>query len=178
MPDQSADKKGRKKNSDTTRRWGKVRTIADIMPGITRDTLKKRGFVQGEIITRWRDIVGPDLADSTAPEKLDFPRSERRGGTLQIRVAGAAALSLQHEEPQVVERINRFFGYAAVARLKLIQAPIPAADDQPNAPLRELDEKEIRSVESEVEDTRDPELRDALARFGRSIAASEPKKRS
>jgi hypothetical protein len=173
-----AAKKKAPKDQKSTRRWGKIRNIGSIMPGVTRDTMQKRGFMQGEIITRWREIVGNDLADSTSPEKLSFPRSERRAGTLQIRVAGAAALALQHEEPQVIQRINRFFGYAAVARLKMIQAPIPKGDSKANKALRDLDLAEEQSIQRDVEKTKDPELREALAQLGRSITAADPKKRS
>jgi hypothetical protein len=171
-----AKKKAAGKSKDT-RRWGKIRNIGAIMPSVTRDTMQKRGFTQGEIITRWREIVGPELANDTSPEKLSFPRSERRAGTLQVRVAGAAALALQHDEPQVIQRINRFFGYAAVARLKMIQAPIPKEDTGPKFQPRHLDASEEKSIDAEVEDTKDPELREALASFGRSIAAADPKKR-
>ena len=165
------------KSTSSTRRWGKIRNIGAIMPGVTRDTMQKRGFMQGEIITRWREIVGNELADCTSPEKLSFPRSERRAGTLQVRVAGAAALALQHEEPQVIQRINRFFGYGAVARLKLIQAPISKGDVKVKKVLRKLDQSEERAIEAEVEKTKDPDLRDALAKFGRSVTASDVKKR-
>ena len=176
--DPSGKKPQAKKKAPATRRWGKIRNIGSIMPGVTRDTMQKRGFMQGEIITRWRDIVGNDLAQDTSPEKLSFPRSERRAGTLQVRVGGAAALAMQHEEPQIIQRINRFFGYAAVARLKLIQAPLPVTDAHKKEPPRELGTEEVRSIDAEVEETKDPALRDALARFGRSIAAANPKKRS
>ena len=184
MSDQKPDKKTAKSNKadksgkSSTRRWGKIRNIGAIMPGITRDTMQKRGFVQGEIITRWREIVGTDLADDTSPEKLSFPRGERHGGTLQVRVAGAAALALQHEEPGVIQRINRFFGYAAVARLKLIQAPIPKPAVRVRPKTRNLGDDEVHRIDAEVAKTRDPELREALARFGRSIAKANPSKRS
>ena len=59
-------KKKAPKDQKSTRRWGKIRNIGSIMPGVTRDTLQKRGFMQGEIITRWREIVGNDLADDTS----------------------------------------------------------------------------------------------------------------
>jgi hypothetical protein len=184
MSDDKPDKKPNRGGKATpaekkqTRRWGKIRNIGAIMPGVTRDTMQKRGFAQGEIITRWREIVGPELAAHTSPEKLAFPRAERRAGTLQVRVAPGAALALQHEEPVVIQRINRFFGYAAVARLKMIQAPVPVTDDHPNTPPRELAKSELRDIETEVADTKDNDLREALASFGRSIAAADPKKRS
>ena len=50
-----------------------------------------------------------------------------RGGTLHVRVgSGALALELQHLEPVVIERINTYFGYRAVERLKLVHGPLPA----------------------------------------------------
>jgi hypothetical protein len=183
MADDIPDKKPKgqlkdKKKDKSTRRWGKIRNIGTIMPGVTRDTMQKRGFAQGEIITRWREIVGAELADSTSPEKLSFPRGERRSGTLQVRVASAAALALQHEEPGVIQRINQFFGYNAVGRLKMIQAPLPRSSKKPKKPARDLGEDEIGRIDAEVAQTKDPDLRDALASFGRSIAATDPEKTS
>ncbi len=170
MPDDEQAKPERDKK--TTRRWGKTRGLGAIMPSVTKDALARRGFVQGEIIARWREIVGPRLADHTAPEKLAFPRGERMSATLLVRVSPGLAPELQHDSPRVIERMNTYFGYRAVAALKLIQAPLQQRPVIARRTRRKLTEAEVSDIKSEVASTRDPELREALERFGRSLRAA------
>jgi hypothetical protein len=53
--------------------------------------------------------------------------AERRGATLVVRVEGARALDLHYQSRQIVERVNAYFGYAAVSELRLLQAPLAPA---------------------------------------------------
>ena len=76
-----------------------------ILRRATANALRRRGFGEGEVIARWPDIVGPELAALTAPEKLQQRRGDLAGAVLHIRVAGAAAVELQHMAPVVLERI-------------------------------------------------------------------------
>ncbi len=49
---------------------------------------------------------------------------EREPGTLVLRVEGPAAIEIQHLSGVICERVNRFLGWRAVARLALRQAPL------------------------------------------------------
>ncbi|TNE61617.1 MAG: DUF721 domain-containing protein [Alphaproteobacteria bacterium] len=88
-------------------------------------TMRKRGFLQAEVITRWADIVGVELAGSTVPVKLVFPRGERMGATLVVRTESAFAPLLSHKAPRIIEKTNAFFGYGAVAKMSVVQGPLP-----------------------------------------------------
>ena len=167
-----SDKAKDKAKAPVDSRSGGVRPMAALMPRVTRTILGRRGFAEASIITEWATIVGDDLARSSQPEKLAFQKGERVGGVLHIRAAGGGATELQHLEPQILERINRHFGYRAVGRLKLIQLPLAkpktakekittngaVEHDSPQVEFRQLDE---------VEHT---ELRAALERLGRAVA--------
>ncbi|MEM8985293.1 MAG: DUF721 domain-containing protein [Pseudomonadota bacterium] len=80
---------------------------------------KKFGFADPELLKKWPEIVGDVVAKLARPEKL-----ARRGGagvlTLRAR-HGAAAAQLQHVAPQILECVNRHYGYKAVASLKITQ---------------------------------------------------------
>ncbi len=167
------DEQAREKTDEKpARRWGKTRGLGAIMPSVTKDALARRGFVQGEIIARWREIVGARLADHTAPEKLAFPRGERMSATLLVRVSPGLAPELQHESPRVIERMNTYFGYRAIAALKLIQAPLQPRPALARRKRRKLSDAEVSDIRKEVAPTRDPDLRSALERFGRSLRAA------
>jgi hypothetical protein len=90
---------------------------------------------------------------------------------LRLRVASAFATEAQHLEPVLIERINAFFGYGAVARLTLVQGP---ALNAPVAPpkLRPLSAVEQQALDARVAGVADPELRAALQRLGSAVAGS------
>ena len=99
-----------------------ARTVAELMPTVGGAAFRRFGFQQSAVVARWAEIVGPDYARHSAPEALTFPHGRKSGGTLRVRVTGAFAPMLSHVEPQVIERVNRFFGYAAVARVTIRKA--------------------------------------------------------
>jgi hypothetical protein len=146
------------------------RRIGQTVPNVAGKVLGKRGLAFGALITDWPAIVGHQLSLRTAPDKLMFPRGKREEATLHIRAMGAIALELQHLEPQIIERINSFFGYKAVARIKLIHAALPQTA-RPVTRKRELTMDEELSIITGTAAIQDEELRATLERFGRSLLA-------
>jgi hypothetical protein len=155
--------------AESLRRPG-LRALALAVPRVTAAAGVKRGFARAAVISHWGEIVGSQLARGSLPERLIFPRGQRNEGTLHIRVDGPLALELQHLEPLVVERINGFFGYRAVARLALRQGPLPRPKVRPKAPPpRALTPTEEKNLAARVAAVADPELRAVLERLGRSL---------
>lgn len=175
----------RRDKSDGGERRGRLRPMAALLPGLTKRALGKQGFSAASLITDWQQIVGADLAAATTPVKLAFPRGERSGGTLHLRISGGgAALELQHMETQVVERLNAHLGYAAIARLKLVQGGpqkrrLPASETPARTPAIKIDSAACPSREA-IAEIEEPGLRAALERMGALVAARESvrKKRS
>ncbi len=157
-----------KPERETTERRGSLRSLAAMLPKVARSALGQRGFAENGIITDWPAIVGPTLAARSAPVKLAFPPGQRREATLTVRVGGSLALELQHLEPLILERLNGYFGYRAVGRLKIQQGPLPippnARADPP--PLEPVEEAEIARDVATIADER---LREALAGLGRAV---------
>lgn len=151
------------------RTYGMV-SIAVPSERVTRPVFGKHGFAGGALVVDWPAIVGSAVASHTLPVRIKFPPKERAEGTLVVKVdSGAFAVELQHLEPLVLERINGYFGWRAVARLKLQQGPLPekpkptsTAAPPPDAPSPAMDRL------AEVED---PELREVLERLGRRLGA-------
>ena len=153
------------------KRRGSLRAIGAEIPRIAGAALGKRGFGEAQLVTQWEAVIGVELAEKLTPERLAFPRGERRNGTLRLRVASAFATEAQHLEPVLIERINAFFGYGAVTRLAFTQGPPLAATPTP-APLRQLSAEEQRAIDSRVAGVADPDLRAALKRLGSAVAGS------
>ena len=97
------------------------------------------------------------------------------GAVLHIRVDGGAAVELQHKTPIVLERINAFYGYRAVDRLKLVQGPLPEPEATRGKSMRELSLAESTFIEREAASTKNSDLRDALLRLGVSMFRRQDK---
>lgn len=105
-------------------RSNRSRQVAELLPDVGRAAFRRFGFVQSSIVSRWADIAGERYARVSAPESIRFPHGERMNGVLTLTVEGAHATMMQHIAPEIVERVNRFFGHAAVARLVIRQGEI------------------------------------------------------
>jgi len=129
-------------------RGGQARAIADLMPEIGRTAFRKFGFVQSSVVTRWSEIVGERHARVCRPESIRFPIGEKSDGILQLLVVPAHAPIIQHVIPEIIERVNRFFGYNAVAKVKLRQGAVqpPADKSERRAAVAEADPARTRRI--------------------------------
>jgi len=147
-----------------------AKPLRDLVPKVVSDSFNRQGFASAELVTRWTEIVGVEIAAHSEPIKVQWVRpadgEEREPGTLVLRVEGPSAIEIQHLANVVCERVNRFFGWRAVDRLALRQAPlrrgerkaVPAAD--PAAAAR---------VAETLSDIGDEDLRQALAQLGAAV---------
>ena len=157
-----------------TRRYERPRgrgakAIGELMPDIGRTAFRRFGFVQSSVVTRWPDIVGPSHARVCAPEAIRFPPGEKSEGILQLVVLAAHAPLIQQVVPEIIERVNRFFGYEAVARIKLRQGAVkPPPAEGRSRPAPSLKPIPMELGES-LRDIGDPELRTVLESLARSL---------
>jgi hypothetical protein len=146
-----------------------MRPIAAELSRLIGKPLGRRGFGEGGLIAEWPSVVGEEIARYAAPLKLSFPRGQRREGTLTLRATGAFATELQHMTPQLLERINGYLGYGAIARLKIEQGRLPPRARsgmlQPK-PLAEAEEKQMTTALQRIGDDN---LRQALEGLGRAV---------
>lgn len=150
-------------------RGGQARSISELMPEIGRTAFRRFGFVQSSVVTRWPEIVGERHARVCAPEAIRFPPGEKADGILQLVVVPAHAPIIQHVIPEIIERVNRFFGYKAVAKVKLRQGEVkPPASTQPRTAPPSLKPIPLELGES-LRDIGDPELRTVLESLARSL---------
>lgn len=149
-----------------------LRSLAGVVPGLTDPMLRKRGFVEGRIVRDWPLIAGMDLATACLPESLSFPRGRRDGATLRLLAAPGRALEVQHALPQLIERVNAHFGWAAVARVAMRQGPLPVPPRSRRRPLRALTPAESAGIAERVAGVADPELRRRLAALGERVRSA------
>jgi len=150
-------------------RGGEARMIGDLMPAIGRTAFRRFGFVQSSVVTRWPEIIGAAHARNCAPESIRFPVGEKSAGTLHLVVSPGHAPIIQHVIPEIIDRVNRFFGYRAVANVRMRQGAVqvPATKETRKAPPS-LKAAPIEFGDS-LRDIGDPELRTVLESLARSL---------
>jgi hypothetical protein len=137
---------------------------------VGRAAFRKFGFVQHSVVSRWSEIVGERYARVSIPESIRFPQGKRAEGVLSLVVGGAHAPMMQHIAPEIVERVNRFVGYSAVARLAIRHGDVKKLDKPvPPPSLKPLSEEMGESLRGIV----DPELKAVLEALAAGVAASD-----
>ncbi|MBY0533015.1 MAG: DciA family protein [Xanthobacteraceae bacterium] len=144
--------------------------LADLVGKTVGDAFARQGFAAVEIVTHWQEIVGDDLAKRSEPIKLAWPRRDDPDsvGVLQIRVEGAYALEIQHLQPVIVERVNRYFGWRCVGRLAIRQGPVASRRKRP-APRKEPTAEEVGKARQAIGKFEDDALAHSVARLGALI---------
>lgn len=150
------------------RRSKSLRAVAIEADRVTGPIRKKRGLAEAALISDWPDIIGAALAAECVPLRI-ARGPDGTGGTLHIRVSGALALELQHMQPQVIERINGYFGYQAIARIALQQGPISARKPAPRKRATPPSDEDAAALAAQLDGIADEDLRRALEALGRGV---------
>lgn len=147
--------------------------ISEIANSVLDPVLARRAGINTTLLGMWDDIVGPDFAECTRPEKIKWPRRASQDdsfepGTLTIACEGARALFLAHTQDQLIQRLNSVFGFPAIDRVKIVQKPVCSGKGRikeiPDLPPG--DKKRLSDMVSKIDD---PKLRDALTRLGSGV---------
>jgi len=147
----------------------RARSAGDLVGAIGDQSFRRFGFVQSSIVRRWPEIVGERYAKVSSPESIRFPAGRKSSGVLTLLVEGAHAPLMQHLAPMIIDKVNLFFGYAAVNRIVFRQGRPPAAAPRPERPQLRPVPKELGEGLREIAD---PELRACLESLAARIAAS------
>jgi len=165
------DGKGSKAAAEAPRSK-RARAVSDMLPAVGGAAFRRFGFVQSSIVSRWREIVGERYAAVSAPESIRFPPGRRSSGVLTLVVEGAHAPMMQHVAPVIAERVNRFFGYAAVERIAFRQGLVQVEKARSRTAPPSL-----RPVPAGLGDSLraidDPELRACLEALARGLGARD-----
>jgi hypothetical protein len=148
-----------------------MRAVSELLPEVGGAAFRRFGFVQSAIVSRWREIVGVRYAAVSSPESIRFPTGRRSEGVLTLVVEGAHAPTMQHVAPAIVERVNAFFGYPAIARIAFRQGVVQVARAKPRpaAPQRAVP----RELGDSLREVNDPELRACLESLARGLASGD-----
>ena len=165
--------------ANAQRRPKEAKLLADLVGKAMTPACRKRGFASVDIVAAWAEIVGERYGARVQPVRLIWPRKPEvsdpealpQPATLIVHTDGATALLLSHDSARVIERINTFYGWAAVGRIKILQRPVTVKHAEKRPPSRSLTKAEERKLERTLEGVHNERLRLALKKLGAQIIA-------
>lgn len=152
-----------------------IRSISELVGGVLAPILARRAGMTLDLLRAWPDLVGSPFGTTTRPEKIVWPRRVSdddpfEPATLVIACDSSQAVFVQHETGEILEKVNVFFGFNAISRLKIMQKPVELATGGPipkvSPKLSADDEAYLAEIVNEVEDE---DLRRSLRRIGEGI---------
>lgn len=148
--------------------------VSDLATEILDPVLRRRAGISIGLVQSWEEIVGPRLAKSSRPEKIQWPRRMHdddpfEPAVLVVACEGAAALHLQHETGEIIGRVNAFLGFSAVGRVRIVQKPVTSQSREPKPAPRALSQDEKTRLSNTVGKIEDDGLRASLERLGATI---------
>ena len=167
-------------NSQRPRRLKKPASMRQI-GGSIRDLLDplmaKRANVDLSLALAWQQVAGEKLHGRTQPLHIQWPQrlspdDQFKPGTLVVAAEGSVALDLQYTSGELIERINRFFGYPAVSKIRIEQKPVMRFREKQKRVEPVLMPEERAGLEASLSGIEDEGLRDDAVPAGAHVMAA------
>jgi hypothetical protein len=151
-----------------------ARPVGALIAKLLDPVARARGFATTTLLSQWPAIVGSELAQFTAPDRVVWPKALRdgedaapkgwrdEGAILVLRVDGPRAIEVQHRSGKILERVNTYFGYRAITEMRILQAPVRRSEPPSPVPIEMEESVPLPPSVSLGHDG----LRRALARLG------------
>lgn len=156
--------------------------IADVANSLVDPILAKRSGISTSLLNAWEEIAGESYAAFSRPENISWPRRSDgmedghfKPGVLTIACEGARVLFLTHAKDELIHRVNGFFGFIAIDRIRIVQKPIQPLNARHKAPPQ-LTLTEKRTLERKLEGIESDDLKRAIMRLGTGVIAEKRKK--
>ncbi|MER8647888.1 DUF721 domain-containing protein [Mesorhizobium sp. M0586] len=162
--------------------YGNPVPVSDLATAILDPVLRKRTGISIGLVQSWEEIAGPRLAGHSRPEKIQWPRRMHEDdpfepAVLVIACEGMAALHLQHETGEIINRVNAFLGFNAIGRIRIVQKPVLRDKARPKLTPRALTSVEKAKLSDTVGKIEDEGLRASLERLGATILGQRKRPR-
>ena len=152
-----------------------AKSVTELLGKVLEPVLARRTGMRLDLVRAWSELAGHEFAKTTRPEKIEWPRRRNEDdpfepATLIVACEPAAALFFQHEQSMVIDRVNLFFGFQAIKRIKIMQKPVLPIDGagpvQPESKLARHDEAKLSQLIADIDD---PELKETLKKLGSGV---------
>lgn len=150
------------------------RQLSHSIEQIARQAVGKDWQLYTALLDHWQEIVGAEYANITSPIKIQFPHqpneAQRRNGVLTIRLPKGLAMEFTYKTEQIRQRVNDYFGYAAVGKINFDPVfGLPPKTITKAKPSGEV----VGAVQRATDSVEDESLRNALQALGIAILTSD-----
>jgi hypothetical protein len=122
-----------------------LRSFKDTLPKNIKKIIKKKGHIFSETLNNWKYIVGNEIFQICYPKS--FKNSNRFGvSTLHVMVKRGHEIDLEYSKKEIMNKMNSFFGYAVVEKLKFISF------DDAQTKFKKIDKNENHVTNSKYTD--------------------------
>jgi len=122
-----------------------LRSFKDTLPKNIKKIIKKKGHIFSETLNNWKYIVGNEIFQICYPKS--FKNSNKFGvSTLHVMVKRGHEIDLEYSKKEIMDKMNSFFGYAVVEKLKFISF------DDAQTKFKKIDKNENHVTNSKYTD--------------------------
>jgi len=122
-----------------------LRSFKDTLPKNIKKIIKKKGHIFSETLNNWKYIVGNEIFQICYPKS--FKNSNKFGvSSLHVMVKRGHEIDLEYSKKEIMDKMNSFFGYAVVEKLKFISF------DDAQTKFKKIDENENHVTNSKYTD--------------------------
>ncbi len=157
--------------SGSRRRSGPpLQRLSGLTETLIAPAMRQRTQMLARLVAAWPQI-GADCSKWCLPSDIHFSANSRMNATLVLSVCSGYGPQIQMLAPQLVERVNRLYGYGAVGRIRIKQDLLrPRPDSIPAQRMSSAPALPLARIEQATASVSNPELRAALIRLGRAIS--------
>ena len=122
-----------------------LRSFKDTLPKNIKKIIKKKGHVFSETLNNWKYIVGNEIFQICYPKS--FKNSNKLGvSALHVMVKRGHEIDLEYSKKEIMDKMNSFFGYTVVEKLKFISF------DDAQTKFKKNEEDNISATNNKYED--------------------------
>ncbi|MFZ1813308.1 MAG: DciA family protein [Rhizobiaceae bacterium] len=158
----------------STGKGGGPKPVSELAVRVLEPVISRRTGMTMDLISAWPAIVGEPWDGFTLPEKINWPRRANDNdpfepATLVVACDGSGAILFQHSLSEVMEKVNTFFGFSAIARIRIVQKPVRPRRATGKRELPTLDAAQRKRLDRIISTVEDEGLRTRLEKLGRGV---------
>jgi len=141
-----------------------LRSFKDTLPKNIKKVINKKGHIYSETLSNWKYIVGENLF------KICYPKSFKNSNrfyvsTLLIMVKRGHEIDLEYSKKNIIDRMNSFFGYSVVEKLKLVSFDYEQEIVSENKKINK--DVEINEYKNKINDVKNDKIKKSLMKFAK-----------
>ena len=136
-----------------------LRSFKDTLPKNIKKIIIKKGHIFSETLNNWKYIVGDNLFKFCYPKKFKY--SNKFGvSTLVVMVKRGHEVDLEYSKKEIKDKMNNFFGYNVVEKLKFISF----SDDENSVLNNDNSKKNVTNnkFQKKIESVKNEKIKNSL----------------